>query len=86
MGALRCLHLVKPGVVIPLMGTNLESGARVPSVPDRFWRHVAGQMRLTARQHADVVAMRLVWEGMHARWAGRVGAGRAGSRRRGSFC
>jgi hypothetical protein len=76
MGAMRCLHLVKPSVIIPLMGTDLETGAPLPPVPERFWARVVAELGLTPRQRGDVVGLNGMWAAMHARCAG----GAAGAR------
>jgi hypothetical protein len=67
LSACKVVHLTKPSVLIPLMGTDLETRERT-HVPDGFWRGVAAQLRLTAEQREDVRAMDALYKAQIGGW------------------
>ncbi|GBF89278.1 hypothetical protein Rsub_02155 [Raphidocelis subcapitata] len=65
LGAVKHLHLLRPGVVVPLLGVHLETGApaRGPAFGRGFWARAAAALGLSEGQRAGIAAM---WE-LHAR-------------------
>jgi hypothetical protein len=67
--ALKCVHLLAPASLIPLMGTDLETGRRPGAVPDSFWRGVVRELRPTAAQVDDCREIRALYSAQMDRWA-----------------
>lgn len=81
VSAFKHLHLLKPEALIPLMGTNLETGARA-APPDAFWRGVVSKLALTPEQREDVRATHELYQSQLAGCAraARAAGGRARGR------
>jgi len=57
MGAIKHIHLLKPSVLIPQMGTNLETGEAVGTVPDSFWQGVVRRLKITGGLGEERICM-----------------------------
>jgi len=57
LGAIKHIHLLHPAAIIPLLGTNLETGEKLCPVPAGFWRRVVAGVQWSKAQRECVVEM-----------------------------
>jgi hypothetical protein len=80
-GAVKHLHLLRPDVVIPVLGLDLGTRAPKAGVPPGFWHRVVAALRLSTRQRQSIVAMHDVHSRNISGWA--AIRGQSGGKRQG---